>query len=55
MSAASDSRLDGVEQADPRSDEGLAEYIRRLVDAAPVPLSPAQRDRLAVLLHGIGS
>lgn len=25
------------------------EYIRRLVDAAP-PLTPAQRDRLAVLL-----
>jgi hypothetical protein len=28
----------------------LTEHIRRLVDAAP-PLTPAQRDRLAQLLH----
>jgi hypothetical protein len=28
-----------------------AEYIRRLVDEAP-PLTPEQRDRLAVLLRG---
>lgn len=29
----------------------LADYIRRTVDAAP-PLTPEQRDRLAVLLRG---
>jgi len=29
----------------------LAEYIERVVDAAP-PLTPAQRDRLALLLRG---
>ncbi|MBO1751714.1 hypothetical protein J4G33_07860 [Actinotalea sp. BY-33] len=29
----------------------LEEYIRRTVDAAP-PLTPEQRDRLAVLLRG---
>lgn len=32
----------------------LAEHIRRVVDFAP-PLSPEQRDRLAVLLRGAGS
>jgi len=31
----------------------LAEHIQRVVDAAP-PLSPDQRDRLAVLLRGAG-
>lgn len=31
--------------------ERLADYIKRVVDAAP-PLSPAQRDRLALLLRG---
>ena len=31
--------------------EKLAAYIRRVVDEAP-PLSPEQRDRLAVLLRG---
>ena len=31
--------------------ERLAEYIKRVVDAAP-PLSAAQRDRLALLLAG---
>jgi hypothetical protein len=29
----------------------LAEYIKRTVDAAP-PLTPEQRDRLALLLRG---
>lgn len=29
----------------------LADYIRRVVDAAP-PLTPEQRDRLAALLRG---
>ena len=29
----------------------LAEHITRTVDAAP-PLTPEQRDRLAMLLHG---
>lgn len=29
----------------------LADYIARVVDAAP-PLTPAQRDRLALLLRG---
>ena len=29
----------------------LADYIKRTVDAAP-PLTPEQRDRLAVLLRG---
>ena len=33
--------------------ERLADYIRRTVDAAP-PLSPAQRDKLALLLTGGG-
>lgn len=32
-----------------RPNPAWAEYIRRIVDAAP-PLSPAQRSRLAVLL-----
>ena len=32
----------------------LAEHIRRVVDAAP-PLSPEQRDRLALLLRGAGA
>jgi len=32
-------------------EERLADYIQRTVDAAP-PLSPASRDRLAVLLRG---
>ena len=31
--------------------EKLVEYVTRIVDAAP-PLSPAQRDRIAVLLRG---
>jgi len=31
--------------------EKLAEYVKRTVDAAP-PLTPAQRDRIAVLLRG---
>jgi len=31
--------------------ERLADYIERVVDAAP-PLTPAQRDRLALLLRG---
>lgn len=31
--------------------ERLADYITRVVDAAP-PLTPAQRDRLALLLRG---
>jgi hypothetical protein len=31
--------------------ERLAEYIERVVDMAP-PLTPAQRDRLALLLRG---
>ena len=31
-----------------------AEYIRRIVDEAP-PLSPEQRDRLALLLRGAGT
>ena len=31
--------------------ERLADYIKRVVDAAP-PLTPAQRDRLALLLRG---
>lgn len=31
--------------------ERLAEYIELTVDAAPA-LTPAQRDRLALLLHG---
>ena len=30
--------------------EGLAEHIKRVVDAAP-PLTPAQRERLALLLR----
>jgi hypothetical protein len=33
--------------------ERLAEYIRKVVDAAP-PLTPAQRDRLAILLRPVG-
>ncbi|MGE9806927.1 hypothetical protein [Janibacter sp. G1551] len=32
----------------------IADYIKRVVDAAP-PLTPEQRDRLAVLLRGGGS
>jgi len=44
---------------DPKTDElaakfkadRLAQHIRRVVDSAP-PLTPAQRDRLAVLLRG---
>ena len=32
---------------------GLAEHIACVVDAAP-PLSPEQRDRLAVILRGAG-
>ncbi len=31
--------------------ERLADYIKRVVDAAP-PLTPEQRDRLACLLRG---
>lgn len=31
--------------------ERLADYIRRAVDSAP-PLTPEQRDRLALLLRG---
>lgn len=31
--------------------ERLADYIRKTVDEAP-PLTPAQRDRLSVLLRG---
>lgn len=31
--------------------ERLADYITRVVDSAP-PLTPAQRDRLALLLRG---
>ncbi len=31
----------------------LAQHIRRVVDSAPA-LSQAQKDRLAVLLHGAG-
>lgn len=31
--------------------ERLADYIRRTVDAAP-PLTPSQRDKLALLLRG---
>jgi len=31
--------------------ERLADYIERVVDAMP-PLTPAQRDRLALLLRG---
>jgi len=31
--------------------ERLADYITKTVDAAP-PLTPAQRDRLALLLKG---
>ena len=31
--------------------ERLAEYVAKVVDAAP-PLTPAQRDRIAVLLRG---
>lgn len=31
--------------------ERLADYIKRTVDEAP-PLTPAQRDRLAMLLRG---
>ena len=31
-----------------------AEHIRRVVDSAP-PLSPEQRDRLALLLRGAGT
>jgi len=31
--------------------ERLAEYIERVVDMAP-PLTPAQRDKLALLLRG---
>jgi hypothetical protein len=30
--------------------ENLAAYIKRVVDSAP-PLTPAQRERLALLLH----
>jgi hypothetical protein len=33
--------------------ERLADYIKRTVDAAP-PLTPEQRDRLALLLKGGG-
>lgn len=33
--------------------ERLEEYIRRTVDAAP-PLTPEQRDKLALLLRGPG-
>lgn len=33
--------------------ERLADYIKRTVDAAP-PLTPEQRDRLALLLTGGG-
>ncbi len=33
------------------ADTELADYIRKIVDAAP-PLSPAARDRLAILLRG---
>jgi len=44
---------------DPKTDElaakfkagRLAQHISRVVDSAP-PLTPAQRDRLAVLLRG---
>jgi len=31
--------------------ERLADYIKKTVDAAP-PLTPEQRDRLAILLRG---
>ena len=34
--------------------ERLAEYIRKTVDSAP-PLTPEQRDRLALLLSGGGA
>lgn len=34
--------------------EQLADYIKRTVDAAP-PLTPEQRDRLALLLRGGGA
>lgn len=34
--------------------ERLAEYIAHVVDSAPT-LSPAQRDRLALLLRGAGA
>jgi len=32
-------------------DDQYAQHVRRVVDSAP-PLSPTQRDRLAVLLRG---
>ena len=35
-------------------EERIAEYIRRTVDAAP-PLTPEQRDRLALLLRDGGA
>jgi hypothetical protein len=31
----------------------LAEYVRKIVAAAP-PLTPAQRDRIAILLRPVG-
>ena len=37
-----------------RSVEPVERYIQRLVDAAP-PLSPEQRDCLALLLRGAGA
>ncbi len=33
------------------TDDQYAQHVRRVVDSAP-PLTPAQRDRLAVLLRG---
>ncbi|MGH3126259.1 MAG: hypothetical protein ACRDND_35225 [Streptosporangiaceae bacterium] len=38
----------------PVAAEGVAGHIKRVVDSAP-PLTPAQRERLALLLHpGVG-
>ena len=47
---------------DPKTDElaakfkadRLAQHIRHVVDSAP-PLTPSQRDRLAILLRGAGA
>ena len=42
-----------VETARDLAAERLAEYVERVVANAP-PLTPAQRDRIAALLHPVG-
>lgn len=49
-----DRQPDDPDLIDARRDlraQRLADYIKRVVDTAP-PLTPAQRDRLALLLRG---